>query len=75
MRYNNCAAKLRARDTERDRRDRVLLGLLAGHGLRVGEIAALTWTNVDMAARDRLSAENRRYNPAATDARGRNTMP
>ncbi len=29
-----------------------MLGLLADHGLRVGEIATLTWTNVDMAARE-----------------------
>ena len=41
---------LRTRDNERDRRDRVLLGLLANHGLRVGEITALTWPNVDMVA-------------------------
>ena len=45
---------MQARDTERDRRDLVLLSLLVEHGLRVGEIVAFSWANIDMTARETI---------------------
>jgi integrase len=43
---------MQARDTERDRRDLVLLSLLVEHGLRVGEIVAFSWANINITARE-----------------------
>lgn len=47
------AAMLKAQplDTPQSRRDAVLMALLLDHGLRVGEVAMLTVTNIDLKAR------------------------